>query len=43
MQSWHTALWADPYRALCAEAGALPAKVWSQHAPGEPRPPICRA
>ncbi len=42
MRFWHTTWWADPYRALCAEAGAPSKQEWSQYAPGEREPAVCR-
>ncbi|MEU4806885.1 hypothetical protein [Actinosynnema sp. NPDC023587] len=39
--TWHTDCWADPYRTLCEEAGAITRKDWEDFAPGEPVSPSC--
>ncbi|MBB5956009.1 WD40 repeat protein [Saccharothrix tamanrassetensis] len=39
--TWHTDRWADPYRTLCEEAGAITRKDWEEFAPGEPAPTSC--
>ncbi|MBR7826387.1 WD40 repeat domain-containing protein [Actinospica sp. MGRD01-02] len=42
LQSWDPNIWADPYNALCSEAGAVSASDWARYAPGEPEPAVCR-
>ena len=34
-------LFADPYAALCADAGPPTKADWTQYAPGEPQPSVC--
>jgi WD40 repeat protein len=41
VQLWTMALWINPYRTLCAEAGPPSRRTWSRFAPGEPMPSIC--
>jgi WD40 repeat protein len=38
---WDVSQFADPYTALCAEAGPPPRQDWEQYAPGEPPLKVC--
>jgi WD40 repeat protein len=38
---WETSIFADPYQALCTDAGPLTRSEWNQYAPGEPFPKMC--
>jgi WD40 repeat protein len=40
-QVWDVSLFADPYTALCAQAGPPARQVWNQYASGEPLPKVC--
>ena len=41
VQTWQMALFADPYVALCADAGSPTRADWTQYAPGEPQRDVC--
>jgi WD40 repeat protein/transcriptional regulator with XRE-family HTH domain len=41
VQTWQVPLFADPYAALCADAGPPTKADWTQYAPGEPQPSVC--
>ena len=38
---WQVSALENPYRALCADVGALTRQEWKQYAPGEPQPSVC--
>ena len=38
---WQVSLFADPYKALCADVGPPTKQDWDQYAPGEPQPKVC--
>ena len=42
VRTWQVSLFADPYRALCADVGAPTRAEWNQYAPGETEPSVCR-
>ena len=42
VRTWQMPLFADPYAALCADAGPPTTAEWTQYAPGEPQPSACR-
>ena len=42
VRMWQMPLFADPYAALCADAGPPTTAEWTQYAPGEPQPSACR-
>ena len=42
IRTWQVSLFADPYRALCADVGAPTRAEWNQYAPGEHEPSVCR-
>ncbi len=39
---WQMPLFANPYAALCADAGPPTKAEWTHYAPGEPQPSVCR-
>src|SRR5580692_6740745 len=39
---WPMPLFANPYAALCADAGPPTKAEWTHYAPGEPQPSVCR-
>ena len=39
---WQLPLFVNPYAALCADVGPPTNADWTQYAPGEPRPSVCR-
>jgi WD40 repeat protein len=39
---WQMPVFADPYAALCADVGPPTKAEWTQYAPGEPQPSVCR-
>ena len=41
VRTWQMPLFADPYAALCADAGPPTGAEWTQYAPGEPQPDAC--
>jgi len=41
VRTWQMPLFADPYAALCADAGPPTKADWTQYAPGEPQPNVC--
>jgi WD40 repeat protein len=41
VQTWQMSLFADPYRALCADVGPPTRADWTQYAPGDPQPSVC--
>ena len=42
VRMWHMPLFANPYAALCADVGPPTKAEWTQYAPGEPQPSVCR-
>jgi WD domain, G-beta repeat len=42
VRTWQMPLFADPYAALCADVGPQTKAEWTQYAPGEPQPNVCR-
>ncbi len=42
VRTWQMPLFANPYVALCADAGAPTKADWTHYAPGEPQPSVCR-
>ena len=42
VRTWLVRLFADPYRAICADVGPLTKAEWARYAPGEPQPSVCR-
>jgi WD40 repeat protein len=42
VETWQISLFANPYRALCADVGAPTRADWALYAPGEPQPSVCR-
>ena len=38
---WKMSVFADPYKALCADAGLPTREEWAQYAAGEPFPKAC--
>jgi WD40 repeat protein len=42
VRTWQMPLFANPYAALCADAGAPTKADWTHYAPGEPQPRVCR-
>jgi WD40 repeat protein len=42
VRTWSVPLFADPYTALCADVGPPTKAEWTQYAPGETQPSICR-
>jgi WD40 repeat protein/transcriptional regulator with XRE-family HTH domain len=42
VQTWLMPLFADPYKALCADVGPPAKAEWAQYAPGETQPSVCR-
>jgi WD40 repeat protein len=42
VRTWPMPLFADPYAALCADAGPPAKAEWARYAPGEPQPSVCR-
>ena len=42
VRTWQMPLFADPYAALCADVGPPTKADWTQYAPGEPQPSVCR-
>ena len=42
VRTWQMPLFADPYAALCADVGPPTKAEWTQYAPGEPQPSVCR-
>ena len=42
VRTWQVSLFADPYAALCADVGPPTQANWTQNAPGEPQPSVCR-
>jgi WD40 repeat protein/transcriptional regulator with XRE-family HTH domain len=42
VRMWQMPLFANPYAALCADAGAPTKADWAHYAPGEPQPSVCR-
>jgi hypothetical protein len=41
VRTWPVPVFADPYAALCTDAGPPAKAVWEQYAPGEPEPSVC--
>jgi WD40 repeat protein len=41
-RTWDMPLFANPYAALCADVGPPTKADWTQYAPGEPQPSVCR-
>ena len=41
VQTWQMPLVANPYAALCADAGSPTRADWTRYAPGEPQPSVC--
>jgi WD40 repeat protein len=41
IRTWQWSLYADPYAALCADAGPPTKANWALHAPGESQPSVC--
>jgi outer membrane protein assembly factor BamB len=41
VRTWQIPLFADPYAALCADAGPPTKAEWAQYAPGETQPSVC--
>ena len=41
-RTWDMPLFANPYAALCADAGPPTKAEWAHYAPGEPQPSVCR-
>jgi WD40 repeat protein/transcriptional regulator with XRE-family HTH domain len=41
VRTWQWSLFADPYAALCADAGPPTKANWALYAPGEPQPRVC--
>ena len=42
VRTWQMPLFADPYAALRADVGPPTKAEWTQYAPGEPQPSVCR-
>jgi WD40 repeat protein len=42
VRTWQMPLFANPYAALCADAGPPTKADWTHYAPGEPQPSACR-
>ena len=42
VRTWDMPLSANPYAALCADAGPPTKADWTHYAPGEPQPSVCR-
>ena len=42
VRTWQMPLFANPYAALCADAGPPTQAEWTHYAPGEPQPSVCR-
>jgi len=42
VRTWQVRLFADPYAALCADVGPPTKANWTQYAPGETQPSVCR-
>ena len=42
VRTWLMPLFADPYAALCVDAGPPTKAEWTQYAPGETQPRVCR-
>jgi WD40 repeat protein/transcriptional regulator with XRE-family HTH domain len=42
VRMWQMPLFANPYAALCADAGPPTKAEWMHYAPGEPQPSVCR-
>jgi WD40 repeat protein len=42
VRTWDMPLSANPYAALCADAGPPTKADWTYYAPGEPQPSVCR-
>jgi len=42
VRTWQVRLFADPYAALCADVGPPTKANWTQYAPGETQPGVCR-
>ncbi len=42
VRTWPMPLFANPYAALCADAGSPTQADWTHYAPGEPQPSVCR-
>jgi WD40 repeat protein len=42
VRTWQMPLFANPYAALCADAGPPTKADWTHYAPGEPQPSVCR-
>jgi WD40 repeat protein len=42
VRTWDMPLFANPYAALCADAGPPTKADWTHYAPGEPQPSACR-
>ena len=42
VRTWDMPLFANPYAALCADAGPPTKAEWAHYAPGEPQPSVCR-
>jgi len=42
VRMWQMPLFANPYAALCADAGPPTKAEWTHYAPGEPQPSACR-
>jgi len=41
VRTWQISLFADPYAALCSDAGPPTKANWTQYAPGEAEPSVC--
>jgi len=41
VRTWLMPLFADPYAAICADAGPPTKAEWAQYAPGETQPRVC--
>jgi WD40 repeat protein/transcriptional regulator with XRE-family HTH domain len=41
VRTWQMPLFADPYKALCADVGPPTKAEWAQYAPGETQPRVC--
>ena len=42
VRMWPMPLFANPYAALCVDVGSPTKAEWTQYAPGEPQPSVCR-
>jgi WD40 repeat protein len=41
VQLWKMSIFANPYKALCADVGPPTREEWTQYAAGEPFPKVC--